>query len=147
MLVTYGKYLLIMEVYLVKDMLISFLFVALTCLATYFYTIFWLKPKGIRKKLVLQGLNGPPPSIFYGNLKDIVKIQKKIATKKHNNDADDRVSHEFGSYLFPHLHQWRQDYGMHNLTRFIRFCTLCRKKYKCFCFSLDSIIYIVRTFL
>lgn len=97
---------------LIKDMLIAFLLVGLTTLAVYFYAIFWVKPERLRKKLLLQGINGPAPSFFYGNFKDIVRIHKEIAMEKPNHDAVDRFSHDFGSYLFPHIRKWRQDYGM-----------------------------------
>ncbi|KAM0950589.1 putative cytochrome P450 superfamily [Dioscorea sansibarensis] len=74
-------------------------------LVFYVYHTLWLQPEKIRKRLVMQGINGPKPSFFYGNL---LKMKRIDSSEKVKNE-DKCISHEFK--LYPSLNLWRNEYG------------------------------------
>ncbi|KAF5462424.1 hypothetical protein F2P56_018430 [Juglans regia] len=87
--------------------------VAVLGVAAFFFHLYntvWVKSKRIRKKLGIQGIKGPPPSFFSGNLSEMQKIQSQ-ATKAPNH-ADQIVAHDYTSTLFPYFEQWRKEYGL-----------------------------------
>ncbi|KAK4592584.1 hypothetical protein RGQ29_016922 [Quercus rubra] len=80
------------------------------------YNLLVLKPKLLRAKLQRQGIRGPSPSFFFGNIPEMKRIQlqvystpKTTATKEH--DHSDAIAHDWLSTLFPHLEQGRNKYG------------------------------------
>ncbi|XP_030549331.2 cytochrome P450 714C2-like [Rhodamnia argentea] len=90
---------------------LSLFFVGFTCLFLYLYNLFWWKPLQLRKKLRQQGINGPAPSFFFGNLPDIKKIKLEMQATKHQQSITNGVSHDYMSRLFPHIEKWRADCG------------------------------------
>lgn len=80
----------------------------LVCLFLHLYNTIWLKSERVRKKLRVQGIRGPPPSILYGNLPEMQKIQLNTKPSKSNHDI---VAHDYTSTLFPYFEQWRKEYG------------------------------------
>lgn len=47
-----------------KNMLSFLIALAICCLVFYVYHTLWLQPEKIRKRLLMQGINGPKPSFF-----------------------------------------------------------------------------------
>ncbi|RZC82636.1 hypothetical protein C5167_045422 [Papaver somniferum] len=74
----------------------------LQLLYLHIYIHLWLKPEKIRKKLRNQGIKGPTPSFLSGNVSEI----KSTATSQMKLVTDDYMPS-----LFPHLEQWRMEYG------------------------------------
>ncbi|XP_077213598.1 cytochrome P450 714C2-like [Tasmannia lanceolata] len=78
--------------------------------ATYCYYVLWWKPERIRERIRSQGIEGPPPSFYYGNLLEMKKtIQSTV--EMHPNKAGGHVAHNYTSTLFPYFERWRKDYG------------------------------------
>ena len=82
------------------------------------YNLLVLKPKLLRAKLQRQGIRGPSPSFFFGNIPEMNRIQlqvhstpKTTATKEYDRPDADAITHYWPSTLFPHLEQWRNEYG------------------------------------
>ncbi|XP_042043866.1 cytochrome P450 714A1-like [Salvia splendens] len=70
----------------------------------------WANPWRARWRLRAQGINGPKPSLLYGNLWEMEKIQASAALKntaKHH----DFVAHDYTATLFPYFEEWRKQYG------------------------------------
>ncbi|OIT20192.1 cytochrome p450 714a1 [Nicotiana attenuata] len=76
----------------------------------YIFNILWLKSaQRLRWKLQKQGINGPKPSLLYGNVPEMQKIQ--AASLKAPANYDEFVAHDYTSSLFPYFEQWRKLYG------------------------------------
>lgn len=90
---------------------LSLVLVGSTCLFLYIYNLFWWKPLRLRKKLQHQGIHGPVPSFFFGNIPDIKKIRLETQATKNQESIGDRVSHDYLSHLYPHIEKWRADFG------------------------------------
>ncbi|KAK7277203.1 hypothetical protein RIF29_18354 [Crotalaria pallida] len=77
-----------------------------------------LKPRSPRAKLQRQGINGPSPHFFFGNIPQMKNLLLQLhSTKQHKEkevDEDDHdvfISHNWPSALFPHVQKWRNQYG------------------------------------
>lgn len=92
-----------------KNMLSFLIALAICCLVFYVYHTLWLQPEKIRKRLLMQGINGPKPSFFYGNLLEMKRIDSRNKVK----NEDRCISHEFK--LYPSFNLWRNEYGMMHL--------------------------------
>ncbi|KAM3685590.1 hypothetical protein ACJW31_11G129800 [Castanea mollissima] len=80
------------------------------------YNLLVLKPKLLRAKLQRQGIRGPSPSFFFGNIPEMKRIQLQVhstpkTTATNEYDHPDAIAHDWPSTLFPHLEQWRNEYG------------------------------------
>ncbi|KAL4597815.1 hypothetical protein ACB092_11G016100 [Castanea dentata] len=80
------------------------------------YNLLVLKPKLLRAKLQRQGIRGPSPSFFFGNIPDMKRLQLQVhstpkTTATKECDRPDAITHYWPSTLFPHLEQWRNEYG------------------------------------
>ncbi|XP_025808604.1 cytochrome P450 714C3-like isoform X1 [Panicum hallii] len=64
-----------------------------------------LRSENIRKKLRRQGVKGPKPTVFFGNTKEMKRIQQELQIVQ-TQDANNYLS-----TLFPHLLLWRETYG------------------------------------
>lgn len=75
-----------------------------------------LRPKSIRSKLEKQGIRGPPPSFLLGNLPEMKRLQSKLQGQSTATRTDDdhaaSISHQWHLKLFPHIEQWRNEFGM-----------------------------------
>ncbi|KAM7266912.1 hypothetical protein ACFE04_009078 [Oxalis oulophora] len=96
----------------------TFSLLSLAILISYLTRLYksWKKCQVIRKKLHEQGIDGPPPSFFYGNLPELERIQSKAAMKKklemsEKNQKENLIAHDYTSSIFPHFDQWRKQYG------------------------------------
>jgi len=74
------------------------------------YTVL-LKSERIKRKLRMQGIQGPPPSFLYGNLPEMQKIQLNTL-KASSFQAPDFIAHDYTSTVFPYFEQWRKEYGI-----------------------------------
>ncbi|KAF9595778.1 hypothetical protein IFM89_004180 [Coptis chinensis] len=87
----------------------SIAFLGLLSLFIYVYNDLVLKPKGLISKLVKQGIKGPQPSILYGNIPDMKRIQSSVA--KASTEEHQQVSHDYESRMFPYFELWKNEYG------------------------------------
>jgi hypothetical protein len=71
-----------------------------------------LGSENIRKKLRRQGVNGPEPTVFCGNTREMKRIQQKlkILQMQHTNN--------YLSTVFPHPLLWRKTYGMSDACKY-----------------------------
>ncbi|XP_042475822.1 cytochrome P450 714C2-like [Macadamia integrifolia] len=87
-----------------------------SCLFGYMYIIAWVKPERLREKLRRQGIRGPPPSFFLGNVPEMKKIQSLVASSNSiSKDVriinGDIAAHDYTSTLFPYFEHWKKQYG------------------------------------
>ena len=80
------------------------------------YNLLVLKPKLLKAKLQRQGIRGPSPSFFFGNIPEMKRIQLQVhstpkTTATKERDHSDAIAHDWPSTLFPHLEQGRNKYG------------------------------------
>ncbi|KAL2536629.1 Cytochrome [Forsythia ovata] len=80
------------------------------------YDALLLKPRRRRLKLQKQGIKGPIPSYLYGNIVELKRIQlqkRRIGASVAENQFGGRsaVEHAWTSAVFPHIEQWRREYG------------------------------------
>lgn len=74
---------------------------------------FLRRSKRLRSKLEKQGIRGPSPSLLYGNIAEIRKINNRVQENLVKRSADSGVKlHSWPSTALPHLLQWRDEYGM-----------------------------------
>ncbi|KAK9911142.1 hypothetical protein M0R45_035065 [Rubus argutus] len=108
------------EMLVAAKIILSILVGGFLVLFLYLYEILILRPKGIRSKLEKQGIRGPPPSFLLGNISGIKRLQLKVqstATKttdpQHHQDDHHVASicHQWPSRIFPHIVEWRNEYG------------------------------------
>ncbi|XP_050219772.1 LOW QUALITY PROTEIN: cytochrome P450 714A1-like [Mercurialis annua] len=93
---------------LVLKMVCSTVMAAVVCFVIHFYrTTVVIKSQTVRRKLRVQGIKGPSPSFFYGNLSEMHRIQLNAIKPSHSHI----VSHDYTSYLFPYFEHWRKLYG------------------------------------
>lgn len=78
----------------------------------------WVKSERARRMLQMQGIEGPPPSLFfpYGNLFQMQKIQSEVHRNSRSVSADpikdiNIVAHDYSSSIFPYFEHWRKQYG------------------------------------
>ncbi|XP_030466719.2 cytochrome P450 714A1-like [Syzygium oleosum] len=70
--------------------------------------ILWLNHRRLRRKLSEQGITGPPPRLFHGNIAEM----RSIATRCEPEPLPrGRVSHDWAHSIFPYLHHWALRYG------------------------------------
>lgn len=82
--------------------------VLLSSLASYLLNVLWLKPLELRWKLQRQGIEGPRPSLLYGNSKEMQKIQAKVMEAANVGEF---VAKDYTPTLFPYFVQWSKEYG------------------------------------
>ncbi|CAI9102067.1 OLC1v1000260C1 [Oldenlandia corymbosa var. corymbosa] len=71
-----------------------------------------LKPKRARSRLEKQGIRGPSPVFLYGNIPEITRIHIQAAAAEETAGAGgENLSHAWPAKVFPHLQQWRNQYG------------------------------------
>ncbi|KAL3537100.1 hypothetical protein ACH5RR_000466 [Cinchona calisaya] len=74
------------------------------------YHVLILKPRRIRSKLLKQGIKGPSPVFLYGNIPEMKSIQIQTHSSVEGKTAEN-LSHAWPATVFPHLQQWRNEYG------------------------------------
>ncbi|GAB2212322.1 hypothetical protein Drorol1_Dr00020281 [Drosera rotundifolia] len=71
----------------------------------------WLNSRRQRRKLVSQGIRGPPPSFVHGNVSQMQRILSKAKAEAPRSNGE-IVGHDYTSSLFPYFEQWRKEYGL-----------------------------------
>ncbi|KAM0948008.1 putative cytochrome P450 [Dioscorea sansibarensis] len=92
---------------------ISLFFVGfITTFALYLYYISWMKPERTRNELRKQGIKGPSPLFFYGNLLEMKRILlEEKARRGRDKGGACHIHHDYTSSVFPYFTQWRKAYG------------------------------------
>ncbi|KAK8681233.1 hypothetical protein V6N13_053640 [Hibiscus sabdariffa] len=67
-----------------------------------------LKPMKLRARLRQQGINGPPPTLLLGNIREIKQSQSSVVKDPTPHSP---ATHNCAALLFPFFHQWRNQYG------------------------------------
>ena len=81
---------------------------AVLVVLAHFFHILVLKPKSLRAKLQKQGIDGPSPHFYFGNIPEM----KSLLLEAHNKDGvPTSISHNWLSTVFPHILKWRKQYG------------------------------------
>ncbi|XP_021689936.2 cytochrome P450 714A1 [Hevea brasiliensis] len=83
--------------------LLSFIF--------HLYRTVLLSSYTVKKKLHMQGINGPSPSFLYGNLPEMQQIQLKVKKEAFPTHGDEIVAQDYTSIVFPYFDHWRKEYG------------------------------------
>ncbi|MED6143785.1 hypothetical protein PIB30_009287 [Stylosanthes scabra] len=82
----------------------------------------FLKPRSLRSKLQKQGIHGPSPHFYFGNIPEKNNILEQHLQAHNNNVASSQqhkdkavsasiISHRWYPNLFPHVEKWRNQYG------------------------------------
>src|SRR4051812_47440613 len=67
-----------------------------------------LRPKSLRAKLQRQGINGPSPHFYFGNIPEM----KRLVQENNKDGVSTSISHHnWHSNLFPYIYEWRKQYG------------------------------------
>jgi len=81
----------------------------------HFLHVLVLRPRSLRAKLHRQGIDGPSPHFYFGNIKEMktLLLQQQTQVKQKNKDEDGfvSISHSWTTTLFPHIHKWTNQYG------------------------------------
>ena len=91
--------------------------VAVLVALIHFFHVLVLRPRSLRAKLHRQGIHGPSPHFYFGNIEEmktlLLQQQKQVKQNKqeHEEDGCASISHNWTSTLFPHIHKWRKQYG------------------------------------
>ncbi|KAE9611194.1 putative cytochrome P450 [Lupinus albus] len=80
------------------------------------FNVLILKPKSLRRKLQRQGIEGPFPHFYYGNIPEMKRLKLQLhstttTTTQDKENHDVCVSHTWLSTLFPHIQKWTKQYG------------------------------------
>lgn len=68
----------------------------------------WVKLQRAKRELQTQGIRGPPPSLFYGNLPEMHRLQRLNSRPNHSTT----LTHDYTSTLFPYFNLWTKQYGL-----------------------------------
>jgi len=89
--------------------------VAVLVALIHFLHVLVLRPRSLRAKLHTQGIHGPSPDFYFGNIKEmktlLLQQQTQVKQNKQEQDVCASISHSWTSTLFPHIHKWRKQYG------------------------------------
>ena len=79
------------------------------------FNVLVLRPRSLRAKLHRQGIHGPSPHFYFGNIPKMktLLLQVQLAPTTQVNDKVQRVSlsHKWPFPLFPHIQKWINQYG------------------------------------
>lgn len=107
----------------VSKVLISAAVVGLVGLLLRLHDALVAKPKRLRSALAKQGVSGPRPTLFLGNILEIKKGRDEAAAAaKVSAPSDGAVpdTHNCGSFLLPFVDKWRKQFGMDKLINDVR---------------------------
>ncbi|CAJ2664945.1 unnamed protein product [Trifolium pratense] len=68
-----------------------------------------LRPKSLRAKLQRQGIDGPSPHFYFGNIPEMKSLL--LQTQLTSTTQTSSISHNWLSTLFPHILEWKNKYG------------------------------------
>ncbi|QCE04813.1 cytokinin trans-hydroxylase [Vigna unguiculata] len=88
---------------------------AVLVLLIHVFNVLVLRPRSMRAKLQKQGIKGPSPHFYFGNIPEMKNILLQVhstpATEDKEKDEDFSVSHKWPFTLFPHVQKWINQYG------------------------------------
>ncbi|XP_047149711.1 cytochrome P450 714C2-like [Vigna umbellata] len=89
---------------------------AVLALLIHVFNVFVFRPRSMRAKLQKQGIKGPSPHFYFGNIPEMKKILLQIqsaapATEVKEKDEGFSLSHNWPFTLFPHVYKWINQYG------------------------------------
>ncbi|XP_072997583.1 cytochrome P450 714D1-like isoform X2 [Typha latifolia] len=90
---------------IITDYLSSVILLGFCSSVIYLYVTTWLKLRRVQDMLRKQGIEGPSPSLFSGNLSAMKK--RTVPTK----EIERGCYHDYTKYIFPYFDRWRKDYG------------------------------------
>lgn len=92
--------------------------VAVLVALIHFLHVLVLRLRSLRAKLHRQGIHGPSPDFYFGNIKEMktLLLQQQTQVKQIKQEHEDEdvcasISHSWTSTVFPHIHKWRKQYG------------------------------------
>lgn len=119
----------------------SLAFVGIFSWILYLYGNLWHKSQRVRRKLLMQGIRGPPPSFLHGNLPDMQRIiQSQARNSAKASTFGQFLAHDYSATLFPYFEHWSKQYGtllFHPSSSFIStlkmksFCNSVMVEYAC----------------
>lgn len=98
------------ESFLTTKVIFSLVLAGTLLLLGQLYHVLVLNLKRIRSNILKQGIKGPSPVFLYGNIPEIKRIQIQTRSKAAKTTLN--ISHAWPAILYPHLQQWRDEYGM-----------------------------------
>lgn len=79
------------------------------------FNVLVLRPRSLRAKLHRQGIHGPSPHFYFGNIPEmktlLLQVQSAPITQVKDKDDHDSLSHKWPFTLFPHIQKWISQYG------------------------------------
>ncbi|XP_059625248.1 cytochrome P450 714C2-like [Cornus florida] len=70
------------------------------------------RPERLRSKFRRQGIDGPQPSLFWGNIPEIKRMMSMVTIPKaSSNTLEDPLPLDNSSIIFPHFKHWTKQYG------------------------------------
>ncbi|CAL4904525.1 unnamed protein product [Urochloa decumbens] len=88
------------------EIVLVLLVILLGLALVYLYPI-WLRLENIRNKLSSQGINGPKPTLLFGNTQEMKRIRQGLKRVQRQ----DTGMNSYISIIFPHFLLWRKTYG------------------------------------
>ncbi|KAK7350485.1 hypothetical protein VNO77_09174 [Canavalia gladiata] len=82
---------------------------AVLVLLLHVFNILVLRPRSLRAKLQKQGIDGPSPHFYFGNIAEIKTLLLQVQSAQVK-DKDVSVSHTWPFTLFPHIQKWVNQY-------------------------------------
>ncbi|CAL5398173.1 unnamed protein product [Camellia sinensis] len=101
----------------IAKMILSVALGGFVVLFVHLYNVLVWKPRRLRSKLQSQGIRGPSPTFLYGNIPEIKRIQLQMRSKSttpkdhRHHDGGGEIAHDWPATVFPHIEQWRNEYG------------------------------------
>ncbi|KAK7350480.1 hypothetical protein VNO77_09169 [Canavalia gladiata] len=83
---------------------------AVLVLLLHVFNILVLRPRSLRAKLQKQGIDGPSPHFYFGNIPEIKTLLLQVRSEQVK-DKDVSVSHTWPFTLFPQIQKWVNQYG------------------------------------
>lgn len=90
------------------EILLSIGLLGFSSLFGYFYKLLVWKPSVVRAELAKQGITGPPPCFYYGNILQMKQLQSMVV---QDIKGEGDISHDYYSKIFSYFHRWRNEYG------------------------------------
>ncbi|KAL5161588.1 Cytochrome P450 714C2 [Glycine soja] len=89
--------------------------VAVVVVLIHVFNVLLLRSRSLRAKLHRQGIHGPSPHFYFGNIPEmktlLLQVQSAPITQVKDKDDHDSLSHKWPFTLFPHIQKWISQYG------------------------------------
>ncbi|RZC02536.1 Cytochrome P450 714C2 isoform F [Glycine soja] len=88
--------------------------VAVVVVLIHVFNVLLLRSRSLRAKLHRQGIHGPSPHFYFGNIPEmktlLLQVQSAPITQVKDKDDHDSLSHKWPFTLFPHIQKWISQY-------------------------------------